>query len=252
MHQLPWSIQNIVQRSYLHIYQQIFAFLLQIYRVKYLLQSVRPTRSQRTNRAQSQVLYRLQHRLTWFTDILRSYLTENVIFFTTQDMVAAMEKAEDIDEMSQIHIACVAKLQERALVTKDLKPIQRAILEILDLGVLFAEAACERYGHSKAKTGLSAKARSTSTKRRSTALFESIGSSDSEEVERGDGVDGTVTSRTPAQQDPAETLRIIDSQFSKLLVFVRAGLRSVGRVGAEPMWEQLAERLEWEGKKDRI
>jgi gamma-tubulin complex component 5 len=26
-------------------------------------------------------------------------------------------------------------------------------------------------------------------------------------------------------------------------------LRSVGRVGAEPMWEQLAERLDWRDKK---
>lgn len=56
--------------------------------------------------------------------------------FTSLDMEAAMENAADIDEMAQCHIKYVAKLQERALLSDDLKPIHKAVIEMFDLSVL--------------------------------------------------------------------------------------------------------------------
>ena len=118
----------------------------------------------------------------WFADVLRSYITGTAIYISTQDMSAAMEKAEDVDEMAQIHVEYMKRLHQRALLSKDLRPIYNAIVELLDLGVLFAQ-----------------------------------------------------TKGSVVQQ--------VDREVDRLLPFIVAGLRSVGRAGAEPMWEQLADRL---------
>ncbi|KAL1799031.1 hypothetical protein ACET3X_003068 [Alternaria dauci] len=176
---VSWSIQNIIQRSSVPIYQEICTFLLQIYRAKYQLQRVRIRASRKT---WSPVFFRVLQRLNWFVDVLRSYVTETAVSLTTRDMNLAMEKADDIDEMSQIHAQCMGKLQKRALLSKDVKPIHKAIVELLDLGVLLSQAEGK----------------------------------DFVQVER---------------------------ESARLLPFVAAGLRSVARVG-EPMWEQLADRLE--------
>ncbi|EUC46747.1 hypothetical protein COCMIDRAFT_91985 [Bipolaris oryzae ATCC 44560] len=185
---IPWSLQNITQRASFPTYHSLCTLLLQIYRVKYLLQRTRLRAARKPNLPP--LLYKLLHTLTWFTDTLRSYITETAIHLTTRTMLSSMQKARDIDEMARIHVEYMAKLRQRTLLSKDVQPIFTAILDMLDLGVLLAR-----------KEG--------------------------KELER------------------------VEAEFKRLLPFISAGLKSVGRAGAEPMWEQLADRLEWDGKKDR-
>ncbi|KAJ4377622.1 hypothetical protein N0V83_000449 [Neocucurbitaria cava] len=248
---IPWSLQNIIQRSSIPIYQQLYTFLLQLYRVKYQLQRVRPRRTHQTKHPIN-LTYKLQHRLTWFTDMLRSYLTENVIYFTARDMQTAMKKAQDIDEMSQIHTKYVAKLQERAMLSKDLKPIHKAIVEILDLSVLFAETVGA--SQSDSDTGLPGQSRIGLRRKNHARLSDGDEElSDDDVHDESDEAEATrAATKEKGQRSVKGTLQKIDEGFARLLPFTTAGLRSVGRVGAEPMWEQLAERLEWEGRKDGI
>jgi gamma-tubulin complex component 5 len=223
---------------------------MQIYRVEYLLQRVRPNRADRAALSLSRLQYKLQHRLTWFTNTLRSYLTETAIFFTKRDMNAAMENAEDIDEMSQIHIKYTAKLRERALLGNDLKPIYKSIINILDLGVWFSETIDAATNGSLRPNG----PRKSVVRRKSSVpllLDDNQVSDDDDEDEDGEAF-GSARKSASRRQKPGEVLKLVDREFGRLLPFVAAGLRSVGRVGAEPMWEQLADRLEWEGKKDRV
>lgn len=181
--------------------------------------------------------------------MLRSYLTETVILFTTQDMHTAMEKAQDIDEMSQIHIKCVAKLQERAILSKDVKPIHKAVVEILDLGALFAETV----GAAQNKGAGLGKIKTAKVRRKSNVLLTvDEEPSDSDTNEESERAEAPATAKDMAQRSSTEVLHMIDREFARLLPFITAGLRSVGRAGAEPMWEQLAERLAWEGKRDRV
>ena len=228
------------------IYQQFYTVLLQAYRTKYILQRARQTRSHRIKES-AQLVYKLQHRLTWFVDVLRCYYTETVVVFTNREMESTMEKAEDIDQMADIHVKYVAKLQERALLSTDLKPIHRAIIEMLDLSVLFAKTVTD-LGDKKLSRG-----RPDVPRRKSSALLLAAAeSSDSEDhTEEGEDTSVKRASIQMAPSSPREVLQMVDKEFARLLPFITAGLRSVGRVGAEPMWEQLAELLEWEGKKDR-
>jgi len=158
-----------------------------------------------------------------------------------------MENASDIDEMAQCHMKYVAKLQERALLSDDLRPIHRSVVEMFDLGVLFAKTVTDIDGSQAGRT------RPSALKRKSSApLLATADSTDSEDdVDEGEGARRSRASTRAAGHSPHEALHMIDNEFARLLPFIAAGLRSVGRVGAEPMWEQLAERLEWEGVKDR-
>lgn len=223
------------------IYQQFHTALLCVYRAKYLLQRARPTRNHRLP-SLAHLIYKLQHRLIWFVDILRSYYTETVVAFTSRDMQTAMEKAEDIDQMADIHVKYVAKLQERALLSSDLNPIHKAVVDLLDLCVLFAQTVTQLDGSNQDK-------RPSAPRRKSSVMLHQAQISDTDEdtEERGD----LAESRRSVGRSPKEALDLIEKEFTRLLRFITAGLRSVGRVGAEPMWEQLAERLEWEGKKGR-
>jgi gamma-tubulin complex component 5 len=230
----------------------MFTFLLQTYRVKFLLQRMQLDRST-DNKPLTSLTYRLRHRFIWLADTLRSYLTETVVAFTTVDMERSMEKAEDIDEMAQIHVRYVAKLQERAMLSNELKPIHKAFVEALDLGVSFVTTATHgRHDGSIVKDQDFDLSRSKITGDSDSDSDESDPSEDEDEDSReGEGKPIILQSQIP-KSSRTEKLQLVDTEFSRLISFLTAGLRSVGRVGAEPMWEQLAERLEWDGKKDRV
>jgi len=170
-----------------------------------------------------------------------------------------MEKAQDIDEMSQIHVKYVAKLQERALLSKAITPICNAIVAMLDLGISFAQAI-EAVSNATSKTDMSP----TITNQRHQNLAHAIPirlvqNADSDAAGEDDdaaaGRDTATNQRILGHNSTLpldKTLETIDADFARLLPFITAGLRSVGRVGAEPMWEQLAERLEMETVKSGL
>ncbi|KAF2646617.1 hypothetical protein P280DRAFT_494949 [Massarina eburnea CBS 473.64] len=275
---LPWPVQNIIQRSSIPLYQQLFTFLLQIHRTKYLVQriSLQKVHALIKNTRLRQLSYKLRQRLIWFADTLRSYLTETVIDRASEEMMTQMRKAEDIDDMADCHARFVARVQEQAMLSESLRPIHKSVVSILDLGVLFAErcfptstSTSTFETSSKASTvrkpapssttlttatPAKSKAKSKSSRRKSfiptIALAENLNdssASDSEFDAEADDKHDTVAVGEGVRGFE-DSLRTVDREFERLLPFVTAGLRSVGRVGAEPAWEGLAERLGWEGK----
>jgi gamma-tubulin complex component 5 len=244
---LPWPIQNIIQRSSIPVYQQIFTALLQVYRVTYLLQCLPPQRASRPKGTTAKLVLKLRHRLHWFAETLRSYITETVIFFSSLDMHIAMAKAEDIDAMAAIHTDYVAKLQKRALLANDVKPIHKAIIDVLELGVAFTTILV----NGAAEEVSSVDHRKVTLARRKGPGF-LPDDADSDAGEGGFERPSPKTTTPSPGPNLSSSLRAIDNDFARLLPFIVAGLRSVGRVGAEPMWEQLADRLAWQGKREGI
>jgi gamma-tubulin complex component 5 len=239
---------NALQRSSIPIYQQLSTFLLQTYRAKYLLQRISPQSiRQITDSRLRQLSYKLRQRLIWLADVLRSYLTGTVIDPSFVDMKVAMSKAEDIDEMSAVHMKYVARLQDQALLSENLKPIHSAIISLLDLALSYSQQHARREAvHPK-----STRRRDTvkESSRRKSVLLSEIGEHDSDSSNVGDDEE-SAGSNSPGTAGLKEGLERIDREFERLLPFATAGLRSVGRVGAEPVWEMLADRLEWEGRRD--
>ncbi|KAF2448606.1 hypothetical protein P171DRAFT_381341 [Karstenula rhodostoma CBS 690.94] len=245
---LPWPLMNIIQRSSIPIYQQLSTFLLQCYRTKYLLQRISPQSVREIQEGRlRQLSYKLRQRLIWLADVLRSYLTGTVIDPCFADMKNAMSKAEDIDEMSAIHMKYVARLQDQALLSENLKPIYKAILLLLDLAASYSQHHARR----EAVNARSMRQRNTDKKRprRKSILSIKLEEDDSDSNNVGNDEEGAA-SDSPVTHGQEVVLEGIDKEFRRLLPFVTAGLRSVGRVGAEPVWEMLADRLEWEVRRD--
>jgi gamma-tubulin complex component 5 len=184
-------------------------------------------------------------------------LTE-IIAASTAEMTAAMTRAQDIDEMSTIHLKFLARLQEQALLAENLKPIHRAVVSLLELGVLFHNThfhSTQNKVHVEPSlTPTSpAKAFSRSTRRKSAipAIVEDDSSDLGTEGDTDDEEEESQALRQSVGSSLEDSLKKIDDDFARLVPFVVAGLRNIGRVGAEPVWEMLAERLEWERKRDR-
>ncbi|KAF1969387.1 hypothetical protein BU23DRAFT_240335 [Bimuria novae-zelandiae CBS 107.79] len=238
---LPWPIMNVIQRSSLPVYQQLSIFLLQTYRAKYLLQRISPQSIGAIQTAPLRRLgYKLRQRLMWFADVMRSYLTETVIELAFTDMKAAISKAEDIDEMANVHMRYVARLQDQALLSDNLKPIHRGIIALLDLAVVFSQHHAGMQRGTKAKSKPSVR----ETRRKVSGLSHETAEEESDSSNVGDD-DDSVDSPSSGQRKLEDGLAHIEREFERLLPFVTAGLRSVGRVGAEPVWEMLADRLSW-------
>jgi gamma-tubulin complex component 5 len=131
------------------------------------------------------------------------------------------------------------------------KPIHKAIIELLDLGVQFALSE-ERESKQGA---LPKKSRKSVARRKSiipVLVEEEMSDEDEDKISKSGSEDVSRSAKAVTGKSPREVLQTVDQEFGRLLPFITAGLRGVGRVGTEPMWEQLADRLEWEGKKDRI
>jgi gamma-tubulin complex component 5 len=247
---LSWPILNIIQRSSVLVYQQVFTFLLQTYRAKYILQRINlrslENRMSSTSRKLSK---KLRHRLIWFADTIRFYLTENVIAPFMAHSSSDMAEADDIDEMSAVHIKHLARLQDHALLSESLRPIHSTMISVLDLAVSFAEVHAKQANDSHG-TKIT-QGRTTRTKRKSVlpALVEdeSSGADSADE-----GMAESQTAFTLIEANPTTSLEKMDEQFGTLLSFGIAGLKSVGRVAAEPVWEMLADRLEWNKGRDRV
>lgn len=258
--QLPWSIMNIIQRSSIPIYQQVFTFLLQTYRAKYLLQNIDwKDISSIKGHNLTHLSYKLRQRLIWFADTIRSYLAETVFALSTEDMTSQLLEAQDIDEMSSIHMKYVARLQEQSLLTPNLKPIHQAIVQILDLAVLFADihSSHARQQPAQVPTKTTAPLKENvrprlCSKKSRKSIIPTIVENVSSGSEQDDAPDTPSTNTTAKPHIKfSENLFRVRDQFDRLLPFVIAGLRGVSRAGGEECWEMLAENLEWEKTKER-
>ncbi|KAF2279865.1 uncharacterized protein EI97DRAFT_410650 [Westerdykella ornata] len=255
---LPWSIANIIQRSSLPIYQQILTLLLQTYRAKYLLQALDTRAMDNLDPKHRNKSFRLRNQLLVFTDLLRSYLTETIIARGHAEMLAAMSKAADIDEMAGIHVKFLARLQEQALLSENLKMIHGAVISVLDLAVLFHDAherrtregglALKQSQVHNGKKTVKTKTKPKLKKRKSIipALVETLDDDSPTEAEEVEESEDRPSNPMPSKPPSFEgDLCTVDKELGRLLPFLRDGLRNIGRVGGEPAWEMLAERLEW-------
>ncbi|KAJ9640045.1 phosphoribosylformylglycinamidine synthase [Coniosporium tulheliwenetii] len=246
---LPWSITNVIRRTSFKTYQRIFTFLLQVYRAKHLLRKLdfRSSHAVKVTK-HTHLIYSLRYHMLWFTDILHAYLTSTVIDASTTTMRKRMAEAEDIDAMATVHEDYINRLRSQCLLSKNLAPIHQAIISLLDLCVLFTDAVAQpsaRHAPAEAPT----KRPTIGTNRRTSkrqATEPPDDESFSEDEDSDDGYEAEAEKGASVAEGPVgERLGKLREQFEKLCTFVAVGLRGVGRVGAEPAWEMLAERLEW-------
>jgi gamma-tubulin complex component 5 len=235
---LPWPIQNIIQRSSISTYQSVFTFILQIYYAKSLLRTNKKRGSARASRA----TIGIRQQLMWFASVMHSCVLEVVVRSAVERLREKLLAAEDVDEMFEVHEDFVKKLELSCLLAKNLAPIYDSIISILDLAEGFAQSQTSAIDARDSHRNLNARL----SRRRKNADDSEVESelSDDSGDENGAAASGRGTAISPEEQ-----LKGLHDKFSQILHFTIAGLRGVSRAGGQVEWEMLAERLEWGSQK---
>jgi gamma-tubulin complex component 5 len=267
---LPWPVANIITKNAVLTYQRISTFLMQIRRAKYILERQRLRKGgpadPEFDGEDDHIGYGVRHGLLWFTNILYSHLTELVIAMATLSMERSLAASKDVDGMIAAHQSYMSSLEEQCMLSKNLAPIYQAVISILDLCVHFADIQAARHGENQfdqttrsfgSSSGRRHRDRTSGSryhKRRNRRRSFSDDEDYDDDDERNEDDDdfasdedeGNTTSISFLESPYSHRLRHVREQFERLLAFIVAGLRGVGRVdGEQPSWEMLAERLEW-------
>ncbi|CAZ84768.1 unnamed protein product [Tuber melanosporum] len=265
---LPWPIMNVIRKESFDVYNNIFSFLLQIRRAKYVLERLTLLKEDFRTLGESgegAMYYSLKHRLLWFANIIYYYLTNSVLIPQTTHMRQEMARAVHVDGMIQVHNTYIQKTKEQCLLGAKLAPIHQAITSILDISIFFSDA---HLAHSTALKTLDAPNASIhdisvfisshNPRRRHRRRQHQTGepydyndisdsNSDSEDYveDNFEGMNSYISFENEAY---ARQIGHMSERFNTLLEFVRAGLRGVARAGVMPHLEVLAESLEGPGR----
>lgn len=267
---LPWHVANILTRPSLTTYRHLCTFLLQIRRVKYLLerrtlqQVFTSTSHPGTPPADKALNLFLLHTLLILTNTLYDHLTTSIILPATTTLHVALLHAIDIDAMIAAHATFCSNLEHACLLTPALRPLHDALLAILDLGVRFSDLnnqtpnppADVSSDAGDAESWVSARSRRRQPRRREGL---EVDSEEEEEDEVDDG-EGFSTFIVPEESSLVEQLEKVGVGVEEKRRFVVGGLRGLGRseglgkgvkwgAGVVSGWEMLADRLGWEKRR---
>ncbi|KAI9682428.1 MAG: hypothetical protein M1829_000220 [Trizodia sp. TS-e1964] len=249
VYNLPWPIANIIQPQSLASYSLVFIFLLQIERSSHIL-SRRLLKNSLSglegDALESDLYHSLRQRLLWLTSVLYAHFAQLVLSSAMAQLRIDMEAADDVDAMAGVHEAFVQRVLAQCLLTKKLAPLHGAVISLLDLGILCADAHAEyvaRIEEVSIREVSMLGFRSPMKKRR-------VEDEEDEEDEGAEEGEADMDTSYISFQETAygERLEKMHAQFDRLSAFLVAGLRGVARVEGEGAWEMLADKLEWKGK----
>ncbi|KAL4886131.1 Spc98 family-domain-containing protein [Aspergillus karnatakaensis] len=275
---LPWPVANIITKDGIAAYQRISNLLMQIRRAKYTIVKQRLQYShgpddQDTKSKGKTLSYALRHNLLWFLNVLYSHLTDFVISSATEQLRKSLSTSSDVDGMISAHRSYMSSLEEQCLLSANLHPLHQATLTILDLCIAFSDLLAARSNHQTSpnlaqtprkqapskpfKTGLTPTTRKTryeySYGDEDNSTDEEI-ASDFDSNELDSDLEEELRPRRPASFHDSQylqRLKDIHDQFNRLVAFMAAGLKGVGRVDGQISWEMLAEKLEWRKERER-
>ncbi|KAL8736628.1 MAG: hypothetical protein Q9181_002305 [Wetmoreana brouardii] len=239
---LPWPIANIITKDSMSTYQRVLVFLLQIQRVKQMLERRFPgslilALMKDTENSRAAVL---RQQMLCFVNTIFAYLTNVVLSAASTEMRKQMANADDLDGMIAIHQAYIARLSEQCLISKDRTSVLQAITSVLDLVILFTDAcvpnnAPPASGHSK--KSMAAKRARSHRQPQEADLSSSDEDGSDVELERGPEhvALGAGTS--------VVRLRKMHATFNQLRGFILVGLRGTSKDGDNTGIDILANML---------
>lgn len=249
---LPWPVANIITKDAIFTYQRISTFLMQIRRAKYIILKQRLHYDHAAGRAADRrndaLGYALRHNMLWFLNVLYGHITDLVITTSTNSLWKYLSSSKDIDSMVAVHRSYMSSMKDQCLLSKNFAPLHEAIIDLLNLCVRFADIQAMQNGDDqldRTPNTHSANPRKGKNQRRTSEENRSDEDEDDGYENEGSDLKQDKSTGITLQGSYPEQLRELKYQFDRLVAFVTAGLKSVGRVDGQPSWEILAERLEW-------
>ncbi|KAK2861076.1 hypothetical protein FQN49_004566 [Arthroderma sp. PD_2] len=247
---LPWPVANIVTKESIHIYKRISLLLMQIRRGKYTLEKrwfTKPHLSlgEEEERDEHVLSFCVRHRLLWFLNVLYHHFTEVIIARSTREMVKAAKESADVDSMIEIHQSYITSLEAQCLLSKELAPIHRALISLLDLCISFSDTQVARtleYEQDQNDQTLSTVLLARLGGKRSSAEDVSDDSESDMEISMFEA--GNATTISFHDESYRKRILHVKTKFDNLCESIKAGLR-VDHGDYSQSMEILADSLEW-------
>lgn len=191
--------------------------------------------------------------LQCFVDTLYSHVVNTILKPASEKMHGNMSKAEDINEMTDVHDAFIQSIQTQCLFLKNLNPIYHAMISILELGVRFTDLRRQMLSRISSGAEISKDQKSKKKHRRRSSVHPnqvrrpnySHSSDESSENEGDPDYDADTEKLSGKEGSYDERMGKIKEELTRLRSFVVTGLRGISRTGGEVSWEMLADQLDW-------
>ena len=279
---VPWPIANIIPPSSMTAYQRIALLLSQLRRAKHSLEqrayfAVKHTTNS-FNSSDQKTAQTLFSTLHLFVNTLYSHLTTCIIQPLTQSMRSQLSGTGTIDEMIACHKTYIDSLEHACLASGRIKPLQDAVISVLDLCIRFADLVTssstlaglgggrrKRKGSGSEDFEASSFISARSQRRRRRAATEDDSDSEDDDDEEEDfgghgkgGRDGYSTFMLDEDTSLGQAILKLREAFQRHLSFLNAGLRGVARSsrgevgeGFEMLADLLAGCVHGGGRGDR-
>ncbi|PKS10803.1 hypothetical protein jhhlp_002560 [Lomentospora prolificans] len=260
IYNVRWPVQMILAEESVIRYKSVFTLLLQLRRANYMLKKHRILANDATdgeNWDDRSVYYLVRSKLLWFCNTLQSYLTSLVLLPNCEKLRADLESSQDVDAMTEVHLAFTKRVLDECCLGSKLEPIREGILDIVDLTiqlekayVLNARRESEEMQEISRLSIITSPPRPSLTSTPSRGLKTPRRGVDSSDDDDEDDEDAHIDHDGHGRHDVRsfkETVLTLHSSFDKHLRFVTEGLRAVARATgdtAASKWYILAEMLE--------
>lgn len=254
----PWPVANIVTREAISSYQRISNFLMQIRRAKYCLESNWLLKSHELEgvdekSTESILGFCIRQRLAWFLSVLYFHYTEVVISQSTEKMIRTLDLATDVDSMINVHQSYMTNLEAQFLLLKDLLPVHKIIIALLDLCIYFSDIQTtfhleNQVDHDSSNLfSSSAGAHFTRGQARRFVPRDEFDSDNGEEADMHDSIfdNGNASNISFVENPYRKRLLEVKRKFSQLCGALRSSLKEASSNDCPESWEILAGNLSW-------
>lgn len=145
-YRLPWSVQMVISPGSSSHYQSIFSLLLQFKRATHVLHKPKLLDSYLTddeNWPERALYYSCRNKLLWFCTTIQTYLSTLVLTPNVLHLRRALEDAQDVDGITDVHDAFIKQVVDEACLGSRLTPIRECMLDVLDLAIKLERRAAE-------------------------------------------------------------------------------------------------------------
>lgn len=170
-YKVPWPVDIVISSECQKIYNQVFILLLQIKWAKYSLDVLRfdecdetydkpqasllkdsswSSQEQKTSvRQQIHRMFLLRVKLMHFVNSLHNYIMTRILHSTGLEFQHQIEEAKDLDQLIKIHYRYLSTIFDRCLLREKISFVKEAIMEVLNLVLMFADRWQTSLGVSK-------------------------------------------------------------------------------------------------------
>ncbi|KAF8638546.1 hypothetical protein AX17_002089 [Amanita inopinata Kibby_2008] len=253
---VPFPLAYIFQPRVVHVYCDVFIFLVQIKRAKGVLERIL-VRGEAARHG-LKPFYAVRSRLSWFINTLLNFLTTNVIHTEVLKFHEKFRTARSLDDMIQLHEEHIDRIHSQCFLKTSTSTLHRAILSVLDMSLHFSSFFVAFAGemtatHDVSRQSISMRrhrSRRLKRQRRNVIGFSQflreIGDSSSSSDEDGVDLELNETKNVPetsfsmaassisiAEGNSMEHLDKLSGELDELVRFVRRGAETLANSAGE-------------------